>query len=171
MAFLNKRLRIIFMVMAARSVKAELYGKPEPLTARDQESHFLISDQNGSNSGMKVKNGDLRPEIAFPTSGKTVWWHEPECGHSWQQKIADRGVAELQCPVCAGDIFLRRSGRRMTTKGHPANWKYLRDDSICLSKDGSEISVAWSPMRSKSVVIFKTDETLRNRWQRAVSAT
>jgi hypothetical protein len=51
------------------------------------------------------RNGGLRPERAYPTSGKIVWWHEPACGHRWQQKITDRGLAAQQCPVCTGDIF------------------------------------------------------------------
>lgn len=50
-------------------------------------------------------NGDLRPEHAYPTSGKVAWWHEPTCGHRWQQKITNRGAAAQQCPVCTGDIF------------------------------------------------------------------
>ncbi len=51
------------------------------------------------------RNGALHPEIAYPKSKKIVWWHEPACGHSWEQRITDRGVAAQRCPICTGDIL------------------------------------------------------------------
>ena len=47
-----------------------------------------------------TKNGDLSPEMFFPTSTQKVWW-QCEKGHTWQASIAARNNGS-GCPMCIG---------------------------------------------------------------------
>ena len=47
-----------------------------------------------------TKNGDLSPEMFFPTSTQKVWW-QCEKGHTWQASIAARNNGS-GCPICIG---------------------------------------------------------------------
>ncbi len=38
------------------------------------------------------RNGDLRPEMFLPHSGKKVWWKCKECGSSWKSRILSRSA-------------------------------------------------------------------------------
>ena len=45
------------------------------------------------------KNGDLKPEMFFPKSGKKVWWKCKQ-GHSWLASIDSRTKRKHNCPYC-----------------------------------------------------------------------
>lgn len=45
------------------------------------------------------KNGNLKPNMVMPRSGKYAWWVCPK-GHSYKSKIAHRSVG-VGCPICA----------------------------------------------------------------------
>ena len=46
------------------------------------------------------KNGDLKPEMFFPKSGKKVWWKCKQ-GHSWLASIDSRTKRKHNCPYFA----------------------------------------------------------------------
>ena len=45
-----------------------------------------------------TKNGDLKPFMVAPKSGKKVWWLG-KCGHEWEAKIYHRANGS-GCPIC-----------------------------------------------------------------------
>ncbi len=45
-----------------------------------------------------TKNGELRPHMFLPFSGKVMWWRCAE-GHEWQAKIQERSRG-ARCPTC-----------------------------------------------------------------------
>ncbi len=49
-----------------------------------------------------TKNGDLLPNMVFPSSSKKVWWLGP-CGHEWQAVISSRTNGN-GCPICSKEV-------------------------------------------------------------------
>lgn len=47
----------------------------------------------------REKNGEKCPRDFSPSSGKSVWWLCPKCGHSWQAQISNRTNGS-GCPCC-----------------------------------------------------------------------
>ena len=46
-----------------------------------------------------TKNGDLKPSMVVPGSGKKVWWQCVD-GHEWQAVIRKRAILGQGCPIC-----------------------------------------------------------------------
>ena len=46
-----------------------------------------------------TKNGDLKPSMVVPGSGKRVWWKCVD-GHEWQAVIRKRAILGQGCPIC-----------------------------------------------------------------------
>lgn len=47
-----------------------------------------------------TKNSDLKPDQAFPNSGRKVWW-KCKKGHEWEARISSR-IRGSGCPYCSG---------------------------------------------------------------------
>lgn len=46
------------------------------------------------------KNGELKPFMVMPKSGKRVWWRCTECQYEWNSTVANRTVKRSGCPNC-----------------------------------------------------------------------
>ena len=52
-----------------------------------------------------TKNGDLKPDMVTPASGKKVWWLG-KCGHEWMASISHRNRGQ-SCPYCSNHKALK----------------------------------------------------------------
>ncbi len=50
------------------------------------------------------KNKLITPEIVSQNSRKSVWWHCPDCGHEWEEKIKNQVKKLVWCPHCKKGI-------------------------------------------------------------------
>ena len=50
-----------------------------------------------------TKNGNLKPNMILPKSGKNVWWLCSKCGHEWLSTPHCRSAGK-NCPCCSGRV-------------------------------------------------------------------
>jgi len=77
-----------------------------------------------------TKNGDLRPEMFVPGSGKKVWWKCSKCGYEWQADIKNR-VKGIGCPKCANKVPSEGENDLLSVNPSLAReWNLLKNGSI-----------------------------------------
>jgi hypothetical protein len=76
-------------------------------------------------------NGNLRSEDVVPGSDKKVFWLCPDCGHSWEARVAGRSRKGNGCPVCAGKKILQGVNDLATTHPYLAlEWHPVLNDEL-----------------------------------------
>lgn len=97
------------------------------------------------------KNGNLKPQMFTPHSGKIIWWL-CEKGHSWQASIDNRSKGK-GCPVCKNKkTFSGFNDLKTVNPDLALEWDYekngtLKPEDIVI---GSEQKVWWKCKRGHS---------------------
>ncbi len=78
-----------------------------------------------------TKNGDLRPDLVVPGSGRRVFWR---CGrnpsHEWPAKVADRAKKGNGCPICGGKMVTQDNCLRTLFPAIAAEWHSVENGSL-----------------------------------------
>ena len=91
-----------------------------------------------------TKNGELKPTMVMPQSGKKVWWLG-KCGHEWQAAISMR-TNNTGCPICANTKILLGYNDLMTTNIELAKeWHPSKNNGLTpkMFTSGSQKKIWW----------------------------
>lgn len=84
----------------------------------------------------RARNRDLNPGKLRPGSPRKVWWVcAKDKAHRWQASINNRAMSGKGCPICAGQVVIRKTSlkarhRKIAAEWHESKNGDMRPDEI-----------------------------------------
>lgn len=110
------------------------------------------------------KNGELKPSMFVPGSGRKVWWKCSVCNNEWKENIADRNRG-VGCPFCRNLKIKVGYNDLETTDPFLANeWNYEKNGVLkpTMIVAGSKKKVWWKCSRCGHEWMATCDDRHRN---------